>query len=640
MVLTSESPTTEVPSPVRPRRHVVVRLATALACAWAVPVAAHLLGVDWILPPLVLLGVASLLRSGRTLLDRMVLAFALLLGATCAAGLLISVWPWGLHPVPVAGFAFTGLIGIAAGLRRTPRLPLRIPANDWIVIGLSAAAAVGGFRPFYHIGLTGRLGIVAAGGDAANHFMLYDGIRHVGGYVFMHRGEASSVWGAFQTYPQGLHFIGALLASFVRSDAHQAPQPLAELSTFIWFDLGMFVMLCAVTLWAVRWLAGRWIHAWALLPVGTAAVAYVMWGDPLGVFWMGFWPELGGLVEFVILLAVLARPLSRTWEQVAVVASLFVAISFTYYLMLPIAGVAALLWLYRWRRRLAGRWLVVGAVAVVAAGLSAVMLVTDLTAWSPGDHLQYNGAVTYPDFAILTGLLLVALAGLTLGRHRRSPVSRSTVAHLVLTVAFCATIAVYHLSTIGHLEYFYYKSTHLVMLLAVLGLAGAARLLNAALPAHRVARAVPSLALAGAAFASLGWYSNDLGRNYVDGKLSWTWPAQVSVAMTHRFPGPSGKVTLVWGGSSQPATHWTGVLSRDYGEGWRAELWLPSGKSLTALIEESPQPVRIITDSPGVVDQVHAIQHDRPDLRDRVEVILVKLPPCHPILPGDGCVGA
>ncbi|MGR7000370.1 hypothetical protein ACU686_23810 [Yinghuangia aomiensis] len=37
--------------------------------------------------------------------------------AALVGGLLFSVWPWGLHPVPVAGFAFTLLVAAAWALR-------------------------------------------------------------------------------------------------------------------------------------------------------------------------------------------------------------------------------------------------------------------------------------------------------------------------------------------------------------------------------------------------------------------------------------------------------------------------------------------------------------------------------------------
>src|SRR2546423_13641426 len=136
MVLISEAPVTEVPGRVRPRRSVAAWVAVGLVCAWVVPVLTHVLRVDWVLPPLVVLAVAALLRSGRTLLDRLVLAFALLLGATCAAGLLIRVWPWGLHPVPVAGVAFTRLGGIAVALRRGARGPPAAPAGASVGGGL------------------------------------------------------------------------------------------------------------------------------------------------------------------------------------------------------------------------------------------------------------------------------------------------------------------------------------------------------------------------------------------------------------------------------------------------------------------------------------------------------------------------
>src|SRR5690348_15203265 len=95
-----------LPLPVSPPHGWVRRRAAwivPLLAAWVVPLLCQLLRVDWLLPP-VLLGVtASLLRGTRFLLDRLVLSFALLFGTACAAGLLISVWPWHMQPVPVAG---------------------------------------------------------------------------------------------------------------------------------------------------------------------------------------------------------------------------------------------------------------------------------------------------------------------------------------------------------------------------------------------------------------------------------------------------------------------------------------------------------------------------------------------------------
>src|SRR5687768_14391074 len=85
------------PPPDAAPRRPVWWLVGALAAAWLVPVVTHVVGVDLVLPGLIWLGTAALLRSGRTLVDRLALAAATLTGAVAVFGVLFSVWPWGLH---------------------------------------------------------------------------------------------------------------------------------------------------------------------------------------------------------------------------------------------------------------------------------------------------------------------------------------------------------------------------------------------------------------------------------------------------------------------------------------------------------------------------------------------------------------
>ncbi len=286
-------PGTDVPAAVRDgRARYLAAVLAALAGAWLVPLLTHLLAVDWVLPVLLWFGVAALLRSGRSVLDRLMIGAGILLAAVPTAGLLISVWPWGLAPVPAAGFGFTVLVAVAAMLRRVPRLPLAVRGVDLVTIGLGLAALVAVFWPYRHADKTGRFALIAAGGDLASHFSLYDAMREVGGYVFMHRPQtAGEVWSIYQTYPQGLHFTGALLASFLRSDGHQAASAVTELNTFVWFEPVSFVFMVLAILWAARWLAGPGLRAWAWLPAGTLGAMYLLFGDPLEMLWSGYWPE-------------------------------------------------------------------------------------------------------------------------------------------------------------------------------------------------------------------------------------------------------------------------------------------------------------------------------------------------------------
>src|SRR2546423_12211288 len=126
MATTLESPsrvTAPVAAAPAPPRRPWRPVAVLVVLAWAVPGTAQLLGIDWLLPPLVLVATASLLRVGRTLLDRLMLALCLLLGGTCAAGLPLSVWPWRLPPGPGAILAPAVLAGPAALPGRPPPVP-------------------------------------------------------------------------------------------------------------------------------------------------------------------------------------------------------------------------------------------------------------------------------------------------------------------------------------------------------------------------------------------------------------------------------------------------------------------------------------------------------------------------------------
>src|SRR5262249_59721947 len=99
------------------------------------PLLADLVGLDVVMLIVLLVGTASLLRAGRTLLDRLVLATGVLAGVLIAAGLLFSVWPWGLAPVPVAGSALTVLVLAGVVLRRRPSLPPRVTGSDVVLLG-------------------------------------------------------------------------------------------------------------------------------------------------------------------------------------------------------------------------------------------------------------------------------------------------------------------------------------------------------------------------------------------------------------------------------------------------------------------------------------------------------------------------
>ncbi|WP_412539834.1 hypothetical protein R8Z50_28975 [Longispora sp. K20-0274] len=554
-----------------------------IAASWLLPVVTHLIGIDWLLPLVLLGGTTTIVRGSRFVADRVVVAGALLFGATCAAGLLISVWPWHLHPVPVAGTALSALV-VLATVRGVPlSLTPRFRLVD-ITIPLSAMLAAGiAWYPMRAGSFTARFAEVAGGGDLAAHFMIFDGILGAGGYTFLQQDAVSaSVPPAFLNYPQGGHFVVALLDAFARSGGAR-PDGLTTLSDFLWFNFGSLVLLCAVLAWAANRIAGPGFRLMLALPVGALATALVCLGDLQTVMRCGFWAELVCLSLLVVLAAVLIRPLRSTGEQIAVMGALFVAIAYTYYFVLPVAAVAVLAFLFRYRSRLRRRWLLTAASVVVVAGLSAVPVVLNVIAvqrdMGTGTALTALGAIDPMSGALLLAFAGIIVAGLFGGRGRFGPVGEMLLVVLVAAGGYAGAIGLFQYHTTGFVSYYYEKALHLVAVVLVIGLGLALRRLlpNLLTPGRvrGVRAALVCLALTATAVQVFNPLhsplptaydrGSSLGRLRLKGKLAEPHAGGM-IETVLRVPDPTGRTTIVLAsfGDETFVSVWVAVIQRDY----------------------------------------------------------------------------
>jgi hypothetical protein len=391
-----------------------VRILGLIAAAWVVVVIACLVHVAVVLPPLLVLATASVLRGGRTLLDRLMFAVALLLGLTCAGALLFAVWPWGLDPIPVAGVAFTALILIAAAARRRPVLP-RVHPTDLLSLAVAGALGVFAGRPLYgsHVDQLNR---IMRGEDLARHIDLFDTIRRTGGYLFQHPDAARQhLYQGMVTYPQGSHMIDALIDGFVRSGGHNYGSGFSMMVHFYGYFACWFGLLGMAMIWAVQWLAGANLTTGRRIVLIAFVATLLVTTEPLALMVWGYPSELAGIAEMVLLVALLARPARRMRQQLLIVASLVVAVGFTYYLFLPGAGLAAAIWVLRERRRV-GRYRIFAAAAALLGGALAVTpALLGLTIGGQGDAILVPGG-TPASLTYLLLLVCMVLAGL-IGRR-------------------------------------------------------------------------------------------------------------------------------------------------------------------------------------------------------------------------------
>jgi hypothetical protein len=617
-----------------------VRLAGWLAAAWLVPLLAYAVGVAWVLPPLVLLGTASLLRAGRTLLDRFVIASALLVGAGCAAGLAWSVWPWGLHPVPVAGTALTALVAIAAVTGRRPALP-RPAAFDGVALGVALAVTGVLALPYLRAGaLAGRLGYAIVGEDNARHLGAFEAIRASGGYPFAaprHGGAAAPDMMIY--YPQGFHLLAGTLDGFVRSSTAPVFGPSALYHYLGWL-LAAFTLLVLCTVWAAAHVGGRQLDLPRRVGVAGFVAAAFLGSELARLVVYGYPGQTLGTALFVVLAAVVCRPLAQVRTQLALVACLLIGIAFTYWFLLPVAGVVALAWLGRDRRAIRRHPAALAVAAVTAVVVAAVPpLLSMRGAGITGEHLTVGGPI-WARYDALIALAGLVAAGLVSRGGRRSRVWRSYAAVLTAAVAFAAGIAAYSLSQGTEPRYYYGKALQLVLVVLFIGVGAVALLLpapwrSAAGTTAAATAVLLAVAAAGASgvFFGQGMYQQPFGERsatwagaWVRGQLDRPAEGRLVARAYAAYPPLPGTLTALV--ADDPRASYRGTLflaslqgtARDSAPGFY-QLPFHEPARTEWLLQRVRGKVRLVTEDAAAAAAVDRALANHPEWRNRVMVV-------------------
>ncbi|GAA1027039.1 hypothetical protein GCM10009557_06840 [Virgisporangium ochraceum] len=446
----------------------------ALVAAWAVPALTHLVGVDWLLIPVYLAAVVGLQRGLTTLLDRLVVAIVQSFGALVVAGLFFS-YVGKLHPVVLAGSALTLLV--AAATRRDWRAPrLYRPADLAVLAGAVGVAALT-VVPFALRDLGGRIGIVAGGEDIARHMTLFEQIGRFGGFAFLHPPGDATLLPAAETegiraYPQGIYYTYAVVDRFLRSSDTSSTDPFTAVDTMLWLYVVTFVVLALVVLWSAARIAGPGARPLAVTAALAVVAAGVFFGEPVAVFVRGYPNELAGLVVAAALTALVVRPLTSRIDQIVTVALLVIALSFTYHLFLPFAGLLVLGWVARYRVWRSWQAVVIGVLAVPIVAITPIGLLHATTT----QLLTSAGTALPSDKPAALLLVLLAAAGLVAVGGLRSPARRMAAFALLAAVSLQVVMGAWQLLTIGRTHYYFDKLLHVLVIVMLVLMGSLARL--------------------------------------------------------------------------------------------------------------------------------------------------------------------
>ncbi|MEU6025052.1 hypothetical protein [Micromonospora sp. NPDC047134] len=638
-------------SPGAPYRRGNLALLAALPAAWLLPLAAVALDARWVLPPLVLLATASLLRGGRTLLDRLLLATVLLVCLTTAAGLIFAVWPWGMDPVAVSGTALTALLLTAGITGRRPTLP-RPAWTDLLPILGTGALLWYLAQPLIRAGELGsRLSILNRGEDYLRHLSLVDVIGRHGGYLFVDPGSVrEDLFSALVHYPQGWHLLVALL------DGHRIPPGggsagTAAVEPFLWWNLATFGLLVLALLWAAQRLPGP-LHPLSR-GVLTVVVGALILGSQLPRMLLSGYPtETIGLTLTVVLAALVARPLAAPREHFLLLGALLVGIGYTYYLFLPAAGVlvlGALLLRHREVRRLRRSTLVIGLTAALLAPVPILLGVfranqTESLAATVGPDLTE----TWLALGGLGAFVVPALLLHAVRIGRADPAWRRWLFVLLVSVALTLAIGQASISLSGQAGYYFNKAGHLTTVLLIVGTAAVVRLLP--VPTRgRAVRTVVAACTAVIVAAATVWFGGVTGWQrslLVVEPDSWaqrwvhqhidppTRSAAVCEQVHQRYPAVEGATTLILDrrpSQSYLANICISTLQGTTGQteaGIYEMVFLEPGRTWQ-MLHRVPGEIRLVAVTDGARVRVNRILRAVPEMAGRVtvETMIIDDPP-------------
>ncbi|QMU72741.1 hypothetical protein [Streptacidiphilus sp. P02-A3a] len=627
----------------------------SLRAGWAtllplllLPPLATLSGLDLVVPFALWITAAGVLRTGSSLFDRLLLSGLFLAGATTGIGLLLSLWPWGLDPLPVGELGFALLIAAAAVTGRRFSLPWRFPSRDAVLAAGSLGIVLVYLWPLLGSGAAQRLSSYITAEDLARHFGLFDSIRTLGGYAFLHSAQNQPVLQAgMSAYPQGSHFVLAVVDRFLHPGTSTT---VTELPHFIELTTLVCAAFTITVCWAACRVAGPRLGAAAALPLVLAVGGYLVASEGTSMLQDGFVSELFGLALFAALLAVAIRPVDRPREQLLLMAVLVVGIGFGYYLWLPAAGAVALASLLVHRPRVAERRqsLVLGCAMAATGILALVPVAANWTVVNSASALNTAGGITPVNRHLLWPLVAAAALVTLLALVRGERTARVTAAVLLVAGGVAGLVMLYQLHSLGHSSYYFEKMLHQLVVAALVSLGSVGVLLPAGDRATRSLRAqtgLVSLAASVLVVVTLGYNaqsdhaaSTSAGsklQNYLRGS---TWEVPVARLVLAKAQvvgfGEQSAPTLVMAESLQAnyqgnyyATLWLNVLDRTSGRAAQLSSWafVPVQRvqgiphTLAGQLETLSGPLQVLSDNHTVRQTVLTFQRNHPDSAITVE---------------------
>ena len=320
---------------------------------------------------------------------------------------------------------------------------------------------------FLLIPLWGKTGAEIAqflsyGEDNASHYALvkYD-VRH-GSFSYTQDPEASGTITTLTTYPQGFHVNAAIFSSIIHPLRFSEDKLLKLYAIFIVLNYTVFIFWFTKLCFSFT----RKNHIFISLAVIAGVFLLCSSGVFISLLDRGFQAQVFAysfLMAIIFIINTDAASKKRTIKTALLAAALCIGVATSWWLILLPLSIAIVV--YLWDKAF---WAKVrqNILKVTASllGLFIVMtypILVNLFLSTKSDPLNEQGGVDKLEWTLFLYLGMSIAASLPLLIKNRQKYT-FIVLGLITSLAFAGGVALYQQATIGHLEYFFYKSLYTV----------------------------------------------------------------------------------------------------------------------------------------------------------------------------------
>lgn len=405
-----------------------------------------------------------------------------------ALNILLYLTPLVTHrgiTLPVSLVVHTAILGVGfMALRRTvrPNMPSGTRtsyAMDAFIVISAVAVALFVLLPFLHVSAAERINMLSMGEDNVSHFALHHSIVESG--TLAYQNNESGLISALRYYPQGLHAFYASNTHYLYGTTPTTQQIITShilqiTLTYVYLFVMILLIIKTLLLELVDRVQNTRIIALTWAALSPFAFLYIGLGFMFYLFTFGFHSQIAAYALALLPVLLLTGAAMPVILSLAILCLLLIAVSFTWFFVLPIAATGTMVYIFLHRKRLHAKQPILAALVLglVGGAVALMPIIIDQRHSHGGGGLLLGGAVWKIQpivFVMVTvmGCVVPLLYDLPRIFAKRKLLVRPT--YLAVTVllaasfAFSMLIGAYQVHKIHQHSYYYYKSLYLVVVL-------------------------------------------------------------------------------------------------------------------------------------------------------------------------------